>query len=68
MGGIHAATAGWRCGEGSAHGARRPPCPWRLQDLPPGALGMNDWYMDNADSLQDRLELVQTIVVSESII
>ncbi len=34
-----------------------------LQDLPPGALGMNDWYMDNADSLQDRLEVVQTIVV-----
>lgn len=56
----------------------RPPCPAQgahplallppalagpRQDLPPGALGMNDWYMDNADSLQDRLELVQTIVV-----
>ncbi|KAL4448213.1 hypothetical protein ABPG75_005432 [Micractinium tetrahymenae] len=36
------------------------------EDLPPGALGMNDWYMDNADSLQDRLELVQTIVETAS--
>lgn len=39
---------------------------WFLKDLPPGALGMNDWYMDNADSLQDRLELVQTIVETAS--
>ena len=91
--------------------------PWFLKDLPPGALGMNDWcgggagrrergapgagrqrraqahlaficsshqafphprsrhpplpapstrYMDNADSLHDRLELVQTIVETAS--
>lgn len=36
--------------------------PWFLKDLPPGALAMNDWYMEHADSLQDRLELVQAIV------
>jgi hypothetical protein len=36
--------------------------PWFLKDLPPGALAMNDWYMNHADSLQDRLELVQAIV------
>jgi hypothetical protein len=36
---------------------------WFQTDLPAKALSMNDWYLDSAGSLQERLELVQMIVV-----
>ncbi|KAL4857616.1 Serine/threonine-protein kinase 8 [Chlorella vulgaris] len=39
---------------------------WFQKDLPAKALSMNDWYLDSADSLQERLELVQMIVETAS--